>query len=70
MSSLDEDYSYASRDEVGSVETINDLEGFHELSEAMKVLGLSETSRMTIFRIVAGILLLGNIGPSSFISLI
>jgi myosin heavy subunit len=63
-SSPHEDYCYASKDEVGSIATIDDLEGFGEVSEAMKVLGLSETNRQTIFRIVAGILLLGNIGTT------
>lgn len=37
MTSSNVDYSYARRDEVGSVSTINDLEGFRELSNAMIV---------------------------------
>jgi myosin heavy subunit len=37
MANFNEDYIYASRDEVGSVSTIDDLNGFHELNEAMKV---------------------------------
>ena len=75
MTNSHEDYIYASRHEVGSVSTINDLNDFHELNAAMKVislivfgsevsqiLGLSDMNRKTVFRIVAGILHLGNIG--------
>jgi myosin heavy subunit len=65
MTNSNEDYNYASREEVGSVSTVNDLKGFHELNEAMKILGLSEMNRKTVFRIVAGILHLGNIGRIS-----
>ena len=35
MTNPNVDYAYARRDEVGSVATINDLEGFNELSNAM-----------------------------------
>jgi hypothetical protein len=37
MTNPNVDYAYARRDEVGSVATINDLEGFHEVSHALKV---------------------------------
>ena len=62
MTNSNVDYAYARRDEVGSVATINDLEGFHEVTQALKVLGISDTERKSIYRVVAGVLLLGNVG--------
>jgi len=55
------DFHYVRRDEIGSVRGVNELEAFTEVQQAMEVLGIDNAQRYSISRVVAGVLLLGNI---------
>jgi myosin-1 len=56
-----ETYLYTSRSKCLSVDGIDDLAGFQDTLDAMKIIGLSQAEQDNIFRILAAILWTGNI---------
>ncbi len=56
-----ESYSYVSKSQTLSVNSIDDVQDWAETLKAMNVIGLSEAEQTSIFRVLATILWLGNV---------
>ncbi|KAJ7393774.1 Unconventional myosin-Va [Desmophyllum pertusum] len=54
-------FYYLNRGECPYVDEVDDGEGFEEMREAMDLVGIMEDEQLMIFRILAGILHIGNI---------
>ena len=60
----DEEYYYVAQSGVTSIEGVSDLEDFGEVQSAMETMGMSEEQQLNVFKVVAGILHIGNVGKS------
>lgn len=56
-----DNFYYLNRGECPYVDEVDDGEGFEEMREAMDLVGIMEDEQLMIFRILAGILHIGNI---------
>lgn len=56
-----DNFCYLNQGECPYVEEVDDGEGFEEMREAMDLVGIMEDQQHMIFRILAGILHIGNI---------
>ena len=56
-----EDFYYLNQSKCVKLEHISDVVGYEETQNAMKVVGISEPEREDVFRVVSGVLHLGNI---------
>ncbi len=54
-------FKYLSKSGCFHAEGIDDSKEFHDVLNAMKIVNISESDQMSIFKIIAGILHLGNI---------
>lgn len=54
-------FNYLSKSECYNVDGINDANDFQEIKSAMETINLTENDRLNIFKVIAGILHLGNI---------
>ena len=63
----DEEYYYVSQSGVTSIEGVSDLEDFGEVQSAMEIMGMSEEDQLKVFKVVAGILHIGNVGTRDVI---
>jgi len=56
-----EKYTYLSVSKCSTVPTINDVTGFKEVQKALDTLGFSSSEKSNMWKILSGILLLGNV---------
>lgn len=56
-----DNFYYLNQGECPYVDDVDDGEGFEEMREAMDLVGIMEDQQQMIFRILAGILHIGNI---------
>ena len=56
-----DNFYYLNQGECPYVDDVDDAEGFEEMREAMDLVGIMEDQQLMIFRILAGILHIGNI---------
>ena len=61
LSDHQDNFFYLNQGENPYVDGVDDADNFEETREAMDLLGISEDEQQMIFRILAGILHLGNI---------
>ncbi|RKP13419.1 P-loop containing nucleoside triphosphate hydrolase protein [Piptocephalis cylindrospora] len=54
------DYAYT-KDSMESIDGVDDIKSFEELQEALEIMGINKEEQMGYFRILSGILWLGNI---------
>ena len=56
-----DNFYFLNQGECPYVDEVDDVEGFEEMREAMDLVGIMEDQQLMIFRILAGILHIGNI---------
>ena len=56
-----DNFYFLNQGECPYVNEVDDVEGFEEMREAMDLVGIMEDQQLMIFRILAGILHIGNI---------
>ena len=61
ISGHQDNFHYLNQGECPYVDDVDDGEGFEEMREAMDLVGIMEDQQQMIFRILAGILHIGNI---------
>lgn len=54
-------FLYLSKSGCYQVEGVNDEKDFHDVQNAMRVVNISELDQFNIFKIIAGVLHLGNV---------